>query len=611
MDEHRRPETGSWREQLLLTLTHWGAILGGVIAIGVTIRALAFDFVDVSHPAFAAMFVGYGAIVALRLLPGLPYHVRAVTLSAACFIAAGGAILLRGLAPAPVLLVGLGVLIAALFLGRAGMLGGLLLAGAIVAIVGRPEPAEAFNPWSNAIDVVCVAGVLTVLVQFVVSRLERSLEHSSQALERLQAEQALREHAQDQLTRAQATLQQTQKLDAVGRLAGGVAHDFNNTLQVVLGWTELLRSETHPQQIQDGIEQIRASAERSRGLTRQLLAFSRPELNQPTRVELHTFLPALVKSYRRLLPDDISIIARTVEGLAILMDEGHLSQVLLNIVLNARDAMPAGGTIAVIAKFIPRAELPSMADRFDNGAVEIEVTDTGTGMDEETRSRVFEPFFTTKGKRGTGLGLATAYGVVQLARGVVDIHSERGKGTSVRLFFPPLRGSADAQPAGRPPSLPSVEQAVLLAEDDSGRAYDTCPCAQTGRPSRRRGERCRSRAGRRERAGRGIRRPGHRRHHAGRQHAPIDRRLPDGTPGRARRCLFRLHRRRALDTRPRRADVRVRSEAVLTVGARGEAGLRQCSVAQSHRAGRSVMVRLRPDTRNVTHPPEGGRSVQE
>src|ERR1700752_1044325 len=126
MGEHRRPETGSWRELLLLTLTHWGAIFGGVIAIGVTIRTLAFDFVDVSHPAFAAMFVGYGAIVALRLLPGLPYHVRAVTLSGACFTAAGAAILLRGLAPAPVLLVGLGVLIAALFLGRAGMFGGLL-----------------------------------------------------------------------------------------------------------------------------------------------------------------------------------------------------------------------------------------------------------------------------------------------------------------------------------------------------------------------------------------------------------------------------------------------------------------------------------------------------
>src|SRR4030095_14311363 len=144
------------------------------------------------------------------------------------------------------------------------------------------------------------------------------------------------------------------------------------------------------------------AAERSRGLTRQLLAFSRPELSQPTRVELHRFLPALVKSYRQLLPDDISLVARTVEGLAILMDEGHLSQVLLNIVLNARDAMPAGGTIAVIATFIPRAELPSMADGVERGAIEIEAPDTGTGREEEPRTRVFEPFFTTKGKRGTG-----------------------------------------------------------------------------------------------------------------------------------------------------------------------------------------------------------------
>ena len=129
-----------------------------------------------------------------------------------------------------------------------------------------------------------------------------------------EAEQDLRERAQQELTRAHATLLQTQKLDAVGRLAGGVAHDFNNTLQVVLGWTELLRDETDPQQMREGIEHIHAAAERSRGLTRQLLTFSRPEMRAPKRVELHKFLPALVESYRRLLPNDISFVAQPAEG---------------------------------------------------------------------------------------------------------------------------------------------------------------------------------------------------------------------------------------------------------------------------------------------------------
>jgi signal transduction histidine kinase len=466
MDERSRADAPAWREQLLLTVTHWSALFGGVIAVGVIIRAVFFNFADAGDPSFIAMFLGYGAIVATRLLPGLSYRVRALTMSAAGFVAAGGAIDVRGLAAAPVLLLGFSVLMAALFVGRAGMIGSLVLAGAIVAIFGEPEPVANFNAWSSAIDVVCVAGVMTILVDFVVRQLEGSLEHSSQALQRLQAEQALRERAQDELTRAQAALLHTQKLDAVGKLAGGVAHDFNNTLQVVLGWTELLRSETHPQQIHDGIEQIHAAAERSRGLTRQLLAFSRPDMQTPTRVELHHFLPSLVKSYRRLLPDDISIVAHTVPGLPIFMDEGHLSQVLLNIVLNARDAMPTGGTVAVIARFTPHEELPPAASGFHKGAVEIDVTDTGAGMDEETRGRVFEPFFTTKGKRGTGLGLSTAYGVVQQARGAIDIQSEPGRGTSVKLFFPMANPADDGASARARASRSSVRQAVLLAEDD-------------------------------------------------------------------------------------------------------------------------------------------------
>ena len=467
MNERSAHDALGWREQLLLTLTHWSAVLGGVIAIVVAIRSLAFDVAGVGHPAFAAVLTSYGAIVGLRLWPSLPYRVRAVTLSAACLVAAASAVVLRGLAATPVLLLGLSVLLAALFLGRAAMLGSLIVVGSVVAVAGRPESAATFSPWATSIGVTCIVGILTILVQFVVSRLERSLEHSSQALERLQAEQALRERAQEDLTRAQAALLQTQKLDAVGRLAGGVAHDFNNTLQVVLGWTELLRAETQPEQIQDGIEQIRGAAERSRGLTRQLLTFSRPELCSPARVELHEFLPAFVTSYRRLLPDDISIVANTSEDIAILMDDGHLSQVLLNIVLNARDAMPTGGSLTLTATVRARAALPPAVGGFEDGAVEIEVTDTGTGMDEATRSRVFEPFFTTKGTRGTGLGLATVYGVIQQAHGAIDIQSEPGQGTSVRLFFPLLTGTEQAQRAAEPlASRASAAQSVLLAEDD-------------------------------------------------------------------------------------------------------------------------------------------------
>ena len=464
----------AWREELLFTLTHWCAVFGGVIAVGVVIRALAYDFVDIRRPAFSAMLSGYFAIVALRLAPRVPYVVHAVTLIGAGFTAAVSAILLRGLAPAPVLLLGLTVLLAALFLGRAGMVASLLISGATLAVIGRPETSAGYSPWLSALDVVCVAGVLTVIVQFVVSRLEHSVSACSVALDRVQSEQVLRAQtqdelleAQDELLQAQATLQQTQKLDAVGRLAGGVAHDFNNTLQVVLGWTELLRDENDPAQVRDGIEHIHDAAERSRGLTRQLLTFSRPGMAAPTRIDLDEFLPSLVQSYRRLMPDDVSVVVRTDPGLSIFMDKGHLHQVLLNIVLNARDAMPTGGTLALIGKFSPRAELPPTVAGFPHGAVEIDVTDTGIGMDEETKSRVFEPFFTTKGTRGTGLGLATVYGVVHTAHGEIDITSKPGSGTSVRLFFPfPIAAKETRPAADRRAPQSSMGQPVLLAEDD-------------------------------------------------------------------------------------------------------------------------------------------------
>jgi len=162
MDARTSPDARSWREHLLLSLTHWSAVFGGVIALGVTVRAFVSDFVDVRHPAFATMFVAYGVVVALRFLPGLPYRTRAATLSGGCFVAAASAVLLRGLAAAPVLLLALTVLLAALFLGRKAMIGSLILIGATVAVLGHPEPVATFSVWTSALGLVCVAGLLTV-----------------------------------------------------------------------------------------------------------------------------------------------------------------------------------------------------------------------------------------------------------------------------------------------------------------------------------------------------------------------------------------------------------------------------------------------------------------
>src|SRR6185436_15316401 len=193
MHERSMHDALGWREQLLLSLTHWSAVLGGVIALVVAFRSLASDVVDVGHPAFAAMLAGYGAIVGLRLWPSLPYQVRAVTLSAACLVVAGSAVVQRGLAATPVLLLGLSVLLAALFVGRVAMIASLVALGGVVALAGRPESAATFSPWATSIGVVCAVGILTILVRFVVGRLESALEHSSQALKQLQTEQALRE----------------------------------------------------------------------------------------------------------------------------------------------------------------------------------------------------------------------------------------------------------------------------------------------------------------------------------------------------------------------------------------------------------------------------------
>ena len=266
---------------------------------------------------------------------------------------------------------------------------------------------------------------------------------------------------------------QSQKMEAIGRLAGGVAHDFNNVLTVIKLNAEMLLSEMDPQspRAQD-ISEIRDAANRAAGLTRQLLAFSRKQVLKPQVLDVAKVIAALTPMLTRLIGEDIEI--RTVVNArgAIRADPGQLEQVLVNLVVNSRDAMPNGGTITIQTADteLDSYTLPDEGGGQPGPYVMISVTDTGVGMSKETQSHAFEPFFTTKeAGRGTGLGLATVYGIVKQSGGHVSLYSEPGMGTSIKSYFPSVDEVAVVSHTGewQIPLTPGTET-VLLVEDDAG-----------------------------------------------------------------------------------------------------------------------------------------------
>ncbi len=270
----------------------------------------------------------------------------------------------------------------------------------------------------------------------------------------------------------EAQLRQAQKMEAVGRLAGGVAHDFNNLLQVILGTSELLEARVAPTgPVRAGLDDIRRAAERAAGLTRQLLAYSRRQVLEPRVTDPNRLVAETERLLRRLIGEDIALEVRLAPDAGrVLVDPGQLQQVLLNLAVNARDAMPRGGTLTLETANL---ELDEAYTREHPGAspgphVMIAVTDTGTGMDAATRERLFEPFFTTKETgKGTGLGLATAYGIVKQSGGSIYVYSEPGRGATFKVYLPRV----DAAPgvvAGPAPAEPhpAAGVTVLLAEDD-------------------------------------------------------------------------------------------------------------------------------------------------
>jgi PAS domain S-box-containing protein len=265
-------------------------------------------------------------------------------------------------------------------------------------------------------------------------------------------------------------LRQAQKMEIAGRLAGGVAHDFNNLITVITGRAQLLlRNEgVTPAQRRD-IELIRETANHAAALTRQLLAFSRKQAIVPRVLDLNTIVEHMKKMLRRLIGEDLELVIAPGAALGrVKADPGQIEQVVLNLVVNARDAMPEGGRITVTTANV------SLADDFARLRVDLppgdyvtlSVSDTGCGMDAETQAHVFEPFFTTKADKGTGLGLSTVYGIVKQSEGDIVIESELGAGAIFKLFLPRVEGVADDQTPGARVNLPRGTETVLVAEDE-------------------------------------------------------------------------------------------------------------------------------------------------
>jgi PAS domain S-box-containing protein len=272
--------------------------------------------------------------------------------------------------------------------------------------------------------------------------------------------------------RLEEQLLQSQKLEGIGQLAGGIAHDFNNLLTVINGYADLLaRDEELAQGARDAAAAILSAGRRAAELTQQLLAFSRRQILQPKAVNLNAALMDLRRMLDRLLGAHISVVEKLEPALGLVFaDEGQLQQVMLNLIVNARDAMPEGGrlTLETSNETISEKDRAAHPDAAAGAHVCLAVSDTGAGMDARTKERIFEPFFTTKEMgRGTGLGLATVYGIVKQSHGFIQVDSELGRGTTIRVYLPVMSGQALEAQSGSAAErrLGEATGTILVVED--------------------------------------------------------------------------------------------------------------------------------------------------
>ncbi|HTN51674.1 MAG TPA: ATP-binding protein [Anaeromyxobacter sp.] len=377
----------------------------------------------------------------------------------------------------------------ALVLGRRALWASLLAATGFLAVAWARDlhllgglgpshsPASPTSIFASSVAVLALLGIvldrfgLTVAEAFsgAVVR-QRELEATAAELTRANAALAAEMEAR---RAAQAQLVRSQKLEAIARLSGGVAHDFNNVLTAIVGFADMARADLPAgSQARRDMEEIVAVARRGGALTRQLLAFARRQVVEPVVLRVDAHVRSTEAMLRRLLRTDIELVSRGASDLwPVRIDQGQLEQVLVNLAVNARDAMPDGGRLTIETANLT-VEAPRTLARgtlAPGDWVRLSVTDTGAGMDEETRRRLFEPFFTTKEVgQGTGLGLATCWGIVEQAGGAIDVASAPGRGTTFDVYLPRATGEAAVADPEAAPAPRGRGETLLLIEDDEG-----------------------------------------------------------------------------------------------------------------------------------------------
>ncbi|HVY25399.1 MAG TPA: ATP-binding protein [Polyangiaceae bacterium] len=396
--------------------------------------------------------VGFLSASALRR--GWPYQRRALSLIAPLVLATFityGIVGFRGngniIAASAVVLAGLffgrrgaiataGVVVVAPILACAGTLSGVL------PIANGPDIAvDSPTPWIRTTSVaLAVWTVLGVTVTFVVQRIEQALHDANQTLAKLRAEQQLRERAEEERLHAQDAALQAQKMELVARLAAGAAHDFNNLLAVVGNWAELLLLDAGDRpENQEARDAVDTALQQGRALTRQLMALARQDQRTVRKLQLEKCAKSGVTTLSRVLPAGVTLRFRETSPVQVEADETELQQVLFNLVLNARDAMPNGGSIQVLTGVETLAEpQPVVGGTLPSGRWAVmRVADSGPGIPAELRERIFELFFTTKPVgEGTGLGLATVLRIAQKSGGGVALDSEPGSGSRFSIYLP-------------------------------------------------------------------------------------------------------------------------------------------------------------------------------